>query len=169
MSIEKSLLSDYLFKTVQLLKNSPRYEWGNSGACNCGHLAQVMTGKSRKEIHEVALKKEGDWSDKSKVYCESSGHEIDDVISIMLSKGLQLEDIRHIEYLSNPKVLEKVPPKQGELQHNNVEDVITYFNAWILLLRESAAISSSWQVSRINESDVLENFDCIPESDLVKK
>ena len=168
MSIKNSVLSNYLLKTIELLESSPRYEWGNSGACNCGHLAQAMTGKNRQEIHEVALKKQGDWSDKSKKYCHNSGHEIDDIISIMISKGLQLEDIRHIEYLSNPKILGKIPPEERNLEHNKLDDVITYFNAWVLLLKENAATNSIWHSSALDEHDGLEDFDCIPESILIK-
>ena len=43
------------------LKTSPLYAWGHLGACNCGHLAQVVTRKSAAEIHRLAVRRAGDW------------------------------------------------------------------------------------------------------------
>jgi hypothetical protein len=44
-----------LNKTVEKLRTTDRYMWGNSGACNCGHLAQVVTDLSREDIHNTYL------------------------------------------------------------------------------------------------------------------
>ena len=162
MSITKRKLSQYLSRTINLLENTSRYEWGNSGACNCGHLAQAMTGKTRAEIHEESLKKSGeDWSEKARVYCENSGYEIDDIIKTMIHKGLQIDDIHHIEYLSHPAILNKV---EGPLSHNNKDDVITYFHAWIKLLSDQEFDSSeSWISTKKTQVDEVEVHDTVPE------
>lgn len=43
MAIASERLIDMLRQTVVALKDSDQYQWGHSGACNCGHLAQVLT------------------------------------------------------------------------------------------------------------------------------
>ena len=42
-------------KTVTMLENGNRYEWGHMGSCNCGNLAQAITSFSRAEIQKYAL------------------------------------------------------------------------------------------------------------------
>ena len=52
-------------KTAANLAASSEYQWGHMGACNCGHLAQQITFKSKAEIHNRAMTGLGDWNDQS--------------------------------------------------------------------------------------------------------
>ena len=167
MAIGIEQLATYLRGTIELLENTSHYEWGNSGACNCGHLAQVMTGFDKAEIHRWALERNGDWSETAQEYCESSGLPIDQVIQIMLSKGLQLEDIQHIEYLSHPDVLRRIPGRRS-LSHNLKQDVILYFQAWSRLLDQEYKPGQNWRSTKMVKRDQAEIYDSIPETALGK-
>lgn len=131
-----------LKKTAARLKQGVTYQWGHLGACNCGHLAQTLTDRSKREIHEAALARVGDWGEVSEKYCETSGMAIDTIISEMLSAGLALEDIEHLENLDDPKVLKAIslPGGRRYLKHNNREDLVLYLEAWAGILETELAI-----------------------------
>lgn len=167
MAIGRAQLTHYLKGTIELLENTSHYEWGNSGACNCGHLAQVMTGYDKAEIHRWAMESGTDWSESAEQFCETSGLPIDQVIQIMLSRGLQLEDIRHIEYLDHPDILARIPGRRS-LSHNLKADVILYFKAWVTLLEREYGPTQSWRSTKMVKRDQAEIYDSIPEPALAK-
>lgn len=120
----------------KLQKNSP-YQWGHMGSCNCGHLAQEITSLSKKEIHARALRsRSGDWNEQLIDYCPTSKLPMDEVISEMLSAGLDREDLMHLEKLSDPAIIQRLPLHQKHLLHNKREDVVLYFETWANLLEE---------------------------------
>lgn len=162
MGVVRKKLMNFLEKSVHLLRNSPHYEWGHSGSCNCGHLAQAITEQSPAQIHRWSQEKAGDWSEKAKAYCQSSGYKIDAVISTMLSQGLRLEDIQHIEYLSHPEVVSQLPAGKRSLRRNNKEDVILYFETWIQVLQQQAS-GSLWTSQKMAHRDEVEIYDSVPE------
>lgn len=123
-----------LRKTVLRLRSGAPYQWGHLGACNCGHLAQTLTLKSKGEIHAEALRRVGDWGDVSSQYCETSGLPIDGIIGTMLDAGLNLNDIEYLENLSDRRILSELPVGERNLRHNNREDVIRYMTVWADLL-----------------------------------
>ena len=123
-----------LRKTVLRLRSGAPYQWGHLGACNCGHLAQTLTQKSKGEIHAEALRRVGDWGDVSSQYCETSGLPIDDIIGTMLRVGLTLSDIEYLENLSDRRVLGQLPVGERNLRHNDRGDVIQYMTIWADLL-----------------------------------
>ncbi len=119
------------------INTSEKYQWGHMGSCNCGHLAQELTELSRGEIHAYAMRKYGDWSEQSMDYCPTSGLPMDLLISEMIDKGLDLDDFRHLEKLSDPKVLMSLPAAERNLQYNTKKDVVLYLNTWANLLEET--------------------------------
>lgn len=162
MAAKITRLAGHLKRTVNVLRKSSHYEWGHSGACNCGHLAQVITGIPSPQLHRWALEKEGDWSEKSKVYCENSGYSIDNVISTMLRNGLSIGDIREIEYLNNSRVLNFMGLKK--LRRNVREDVIAYFEGWIALLESDQSQGrEQWEPESLEEKTRSVEYDTIPE------
>ena len=50
-----------LRQTASRLAESESYQWGHMGQCNCGYLAQTITGLTAAEIHASALERQGDW------------------------------------------------------------------------------------------------------------
>ena len=120
--------------TADRLSGDTTYQWGHMGMCNCGHLAQAITGLTPAEIHDSALIREGDWEQQANDYCPTSGQLIDHVLAAMFSLGLHRDDIRKLEKLADNDVARRMAryPK-----HNRREDVVAYMRTWADLLEES--------------------------------
>lgn len=129
-------LIDALRRTAQNLKNGAPYEWGHMGGCNCGNLAQELTKLSKDQIHRYAMERYGDWNEQVDDFCATSQMPIDLLINEMLTAGLTLEDLKHLERLDDRLVLARFPLEKRFLRHNVREDVITYINAWASLLED---------------------------------
>ena len=127
-------LIEAIKRTIVNLQSGTEYSWGHMGSCNCGNLAQELTGLTKAEIHSYAMEKYGDWSEQIMDYCPVSGYPMDLLISSLLDKGLDLEDLKHLERLSNPEVLKRIQNK--ELKYNLRNDVIIYLSEWKNLLEE---------------------------------
>jgi len=123
-----------LRKTAAQIEQRSDYQWGHMGACNCGFLAQQITTLKKDEIHARAMERYGDWNEQLNDYCPTSGLPMDDLISEMLMAGLDTGDLKHLEKLSDPKVLRSLPIEQRNLKHNNKPDVMVYLNTWANLL-----------------------------------
>jgi hypothetical protein len=109
------------------------------GGCNCGHLAQNLTKLSRAEIHDYALRKgTGDWSEQVQAWCETSGMEMDLLISELVGNGLSSEDLIHLEYLSDRSVLSRLPVGT-HLEHNRRQDAACYMRTWAFALEQQLA------------------------------
>jgi hypothetical protein len=125
-------------RTAKKLKDGgSSYQWGHMGACNCGNLAQELTPFSKAEIHRYAMERSGDWNDQILEFCPTSGYPIDLVIQRMLDFGLTLDDLGHLERLSAPEVLDRIPfERKQSLSQNKREDVVFYLETWARVLRE---------------------------------
>ena len=117
-----------LDRTIDRLAGDASYAWGHMGMCNCGHLAQSITGLTQAEIHASALEREGDWEEQANRYCPTSGLLIDTVLAAMFALGLTRDDVRHLEKLSDPNVLRLAG--RTYLRRNQREDVLVYLRAW---------------------------------------
>ena len=110
------------------LGGSNDYQWGHMGSCNCGFLAREITHLKKHEIHSRAMFRSGDWSDQLNDYCPDSGLAMDDLISDLLAFGFDIDDLRHLEKLSDPKITTSFPDKY--LRFNVKTDVIRYMSRW---------------------------------------
>jgi hypothetical protein len=129
-------LIEALRKTARALQKSSDYQWGHMGSCNCGFLAQEITKLNKNEIHSRAMQRYGDWNEQLNDYCPTSGLLMDDLISELLHAGLDIDDLKQLEKLSNPQILKNLPSGKRHLNHNIKADVIEYFRAWAKLLEE---------------------------------
>jgi len=127
-------LIDALRATALKLYDSNLYQWGHMGACNCGFLAQEITHLRKEEIHSRAMQRHGDWNEQLNDYCPTSGLPMDDLISELLAFGFDIDDLKHLERLSDPKVLQTLVPNTRNLTRNIKADVVLYINAWADLL-----------------------------------
>jgi hypothetical protein len=109
MANPNTILIDALRQTASQLKNGATYAWGNHGACNCGHLLQVVTALNQEEIMGLAQTGIGEWTELSIEYCETSNAPVDMLISKLQEIGLTPTDIHNLEYLNNREVLERLP------------------------------------------------------------
>jgi len=123
-----------LRKTADAIECSSAYQWGHMGACNCGFLAQEITHLRKDEIHTRAMRGHGDWTEQLTDYCATSGLPMDDIITDILSFGFDSDDLKHLERLSDARILQSLPVNERILRHNNKADVIKYMHAWADLL-----------------------------------
>ena len=122
--------------TAKKLENGATYMWGHMGVCNCGNLIQEITKLSKKEIHERAMKRKGDWNDQCDAFCPTSGMAMDELISTLLEAGLDIIDLKNLEKLSDTEVLRSLPTKYRYLNNNNREHVVMYLYAWADLMEK---------------------------------
>ena len=126
--------------TSDRLANDTSYQWGHMGMCNCGHLAQSITGLTPAEIHSSAMTRFGDWEQQANDYCPTSGQLIDHILPAMFSLGLTRSDIRNLEKLADDDVVRRMGryPK-----HNVREDVLDYMRTWAEMLEEKTYVTAS--------------------------
>lgn len=136
MAHSSPALINVLRATAKKLEASDLYQWGHMGACNCGFLAQEITHLTKSEIHQKAMLGSGDWSEQLNDYCPTSGLPMDTLITELLNFGFDADDLRHLEKLSDGRVLRILPPEQRNLRYNLKQDAVTYLKAWAVLLEE---------------------------------
>lgn len=122
--------------TAKSLQSSSYYQWGHMGACNCGFLAQQVTSLTKKEIHNAAMEGHGDWREQLNDYCPTSGLRMDQVISDLLAIGFDIDDLTHLERLSDQKVLHYLPPDSRNLIHNRKDHAVAYLHAMAQMLED---------------------------------
>ncbi|TAE13924.1 MAG: hypothetical protein EAZ95_10410 [Bacteroidetes bacterium] len=126
-----------LRRTTQKLRQGAKYQWGHMGQCNCGNLAQELIHMTEAEIHAHALQtREGDWSEQTAAYCPNSALPMDAMITRMLEHGLTQADLQHLEKLTAPEVLARMPAHCKYPRHNVREDTILYLDTWAKLLED---------------------------------
>lgn len=149
-------LVDALRKAADNIESGNNYQWGHMGSCNCGHLAQEITSLSKAEIHQYALRRYGDWTEQSQDYCDNSGMTFDLIISEMLKVGMEIEDIRHLEKLSDKQVLRRFPTAERNLQHNVKKDVVKYMREWANLMEEQLLEKVSIEdLNKVKQEEIL--------------
>jgi hypothetical protein len=147
-------LINALRRTARKLQDGAPYQWGHMGGCNCGNLAQELTKLSKDQIHSYAMQRYGDWNEQVEDYCQTSKMPIDLVINEMLTAGLMLEDLKHLEKLNDRQVLLRLPIEQRYLKHNVRDDVVTYMNVWADLLEDQLLEKITLPVLNVLESVV---------------
>ena len=120
--------------TAKRLQDGAEYEWGHAGACNCGHLAQTVTQRSKKEIYRMVS---GEWSEHLNDYCPVTGHAVEDVAAQMIAFGFTPSELADLEWLEDPRVLERIPGRR-HLRRNERDDVVLYLQTWAEMLEGDA-------------------------------
>lgn len=150
-------LVEALRATARRLDAGAPYRWTHMGACNCGHLAQTVTRLSAAEIHRRALERDGDWTRQARRHgrpggghgrrddarapreielCPATGTAMDDVFDALLALGLTRSDLRHLEALSDPRVLRRLPAGRRPLDKRSRADAVLYLRTWADRLEE---------------------------------
>ena len=126
MNEGKSELIGALRQTAERLAGGARYEWGHMGRCNCGHLVQTLTDMSDVEIVRSIDHQLNEWTEHAHDYCAGTGKAVDDLFRTLESVGFGHKDVMRLEYLSDPRVLERLPGDKRYLRRNDVDDVTLY-------------------------------------------
>jgi hypothetical protein len=146
---------DVLRKTASRIASSNDYQWGHMGSCNCGFLAQAITHLRKEDIHARAMQRYGDWNEQLNDYCPTSGLLMDDLITQMLAFGFDTDDLKHLERLSDNRILRTLPAPERYLQHNVKKDVVRYLRAWADLLEQQAVATIAWQELQETSQDLV--------------
>lgn len=126
-----------LRRTARKIEQGSPYQWGHMGSCNCGNLAQEITKLTKAEIHAHALANgRGDWNEQLNEYCPTSGLPMDLLINEMIDAGLDSDDLKHLERLSDRRILNRLPENKRHLRHNYRDDVVLYISEWATMLEE---------------------------------
>jgi hypothetical protein len=125
-----------LRQAAKNLEGGAPYAWGHHGACNCGHLLQVVTHLSKEEILRHAHTGIGEWTELAEEYCAVSSAPAYLMIAKLEAIGLTPTDIHCLEYLQDRSVLEQLPGGFRWLQKNVRDDVIVYFQTFAQLLED---------------------------------
>lgn len=138
------------------------YRWSHFAHCNCGHLAQTITGLDPAEIQERALRRAGDWAQQAerivitelpdygdrpaldegcyepepREHCTATGLPLDSVFAAMFELGLTREDVIHLERLSDPVIRRRLGTNKVKYAFSERANVTQYLNAWADLLEE---------------------------------
>lgn len=120
-------LINALRSAARNLKSGAYYAWGHHGACNCGHLLQVVTHLTKEEILRHAHTGIGEWTELAEEHCSLTQAPVSLMISKLEAIGLTPSDIHCLEYLQDTAVLQRLPGGFRWLERNRREDVILYF------------------------------------------
>jgi hypothetical protein len=124
--------------TAHRLSSGATYKWSHFAQCNCGNLAQTVTQLSAEEVYRAAFARGGDWGEQAREFCSTSGYPIDFVLTRMFELGLEQTDVRHLERLSDDRVLKRLGV--SALRHNQRDDVVRYMLAWSELLEDALSL-----------------------------
>lgn len=138
MSRPSTHLVRALRATAARLRLGADYAWTHMGACNCGHLAQTITGLSPAEVRAITYEKpSGEWAEQARDYCPTSGYRVDALLTVMFDLGLGPEDVVDLERLRNPAVLARMKTPPREVSYRDRAHVVEYMEAWADLLDEA--------------------------------
>ncbi len=146
---------------ARLAREDVVYRWASFAHCNCGHLAQTITGL---DPNESAMRREGDWGRQARDAssrrlpdfdfgdrpaldegawepenvgaCQITGAPLDEVLGRMYALGLTPEDVGHLERLSSPDVRRRLGNNTVHFSHSERENVVAYLSAWADVLEE---------------------------------
>ena len=151
------------------------YRWSHFAHCNCGHLAQTITGLSPVEIQQRALLRAGDWAQQAERIvltpdygdrpaldegcfeppeverCSVSGAPLDEVFAAMFELGLTRLDIAHLERLSDPAIRRHLGTSRVDFAHNQRMNVVAYLHAWADLLELELAATEQLPLAHAAE------------------
>ena len=157
ISYPRHMLNKKLINALQIairqLKAGAPYEWGHVGRCNCGHLVQALVGISAGEIYRNFGQELDEWSEHSRDYCGVSGTPVEVLFDQLHAVGFSAEDIHHLEYLSDPKVLRALPGGFRHLRRNSRDDLTLYMETLVVLIAQEASLETSPKLLRDPEKD----------------
>jgi len=114
-------LSDKLRIVADKLETGAiEFDWSNAGQCCCGVVAQMLLGKTQMEISKAVSdmdkmakceKGKKYWKSYVSKLCPMTGRPNVEILGELYDAGLTGDDIAHLEYLSDPKVLKLSKPK----------------------------------------------------------
>lgn len=119
-----------LRSTADRLAEGARYEWGHVGRCNCGHVAQTLTDLDDRQILRIFGQDLGEWTEHARSRCATTNRDLVQLFDVLHTAGMSHEDVLHLENLSDPRILARLPEGARDLRRNEREDVVRYLRAY---------------------------------------
>jgi hypothetical protein len=123
-----------LRSTADRLAEGARYEWGHVGRCNCGHVAQTLTDLDDRQILRIFGQDLGEWTEHARSRCADTNRDLVALFDVLHTAGMSHEDVLHLENLSDPRILARLPEDARDLRRNERSDVVCYLRAYADLL-----------------------------------
>jgi hypothetical protein len=139
MAVPSLALATVLHETADRLERTAHYQWSHFGHCNCGHLAQTVTRLSAAEIHRRAFVELTEWSEIPEDFCPTTGLRLDFILDRFRELGLDRNDLRHLEDLSDLVVLRALPGGFRYLRRNDPAAAVLYLRTWAALMAAHCA------------------------------
>lgn len=129
-----------------LEKGIVMYDWHTQSSCNCGVVVQALTDsdtktvnilfdKARMCIPNVNKNNFLTWREVAQQNCSVTGKPLHEVFELLVSYGLKMEDIVHLEYMNNKAIIEvsgiDILDKDYYTKKSNL---ISYLKAWVKIL-----------------------------------
>ncbi len=165
----KITLIEALKAVVNALENDTvEYDWYQISHCNCGLVAQAITKTDKETLNDIylndisiSLQSKIDseytpgWSQMVKEYCPLTGEPIAEIFQKLYSAGMKREDIAHLEYLSDPKILAASTVNTGTYTKTYTVDEIRETGWWIFKKEHTFRVQKT---KAINYYEVKENL-----------
>lgn len=122
------------------------YNWVQPNRCNCGVIVQAILGidrdqvevlfeEARQDISILKDKSHRTWREVCQQHCSVTGMPTHQVFHILGKHGFNPEDIVHLEYMTNPAILEISEIDTLEKHYyQNKANLIKYLKAWLSIL-----------------------------------
>lgn len=148
---------------LSLERQATVYRWSRFAHCNCGHLAQTITGLAPSTIEAAAKRHPGDWGEQARTLCgprlrpsldaggpamdgalepeeldvcNVTGQTMPEILATLFAWGLEPVDIEALERLSDSAVRRRLGTNTIDFPHGERQNVIAYLRAWAALLEE---------------------------------
>jgi hypothetical protein len=148
-----------LRETAQRLEQGDTvYRWSRFAHCNCGHLAQTITGLAPRAIEAAASHRPGDWGEQARTVatralldatadegafepessdvCNVTRRTMTEIVGALLAWGLEPVDVEALERLSDYAVRRRLGTSTIDYPHGERQNVVAYLRAWADLLEE---------------------------------
>jgi hypothetical protein len=153
---------------VRLEREETVYRWSQLAHCNCGQLAQTITGLSPDAIQDAAARHRGDWAEQARTVAlpqmapepdygsrpsiDEGAWEPEDVercpiaelgmrqiLAELIAWGLEPSDVGALERLDDPEVRRRLGTHTTDFLHSDRKNVVAYLLAWADLLEQRLA------------------------------
>jgi hypothetical protein len=142
---------------ARLERTSTVYRWSQLAHCNCGHLAQTITGLPPSAIGQAAARHRGDWAEQARTHhdygdrpaldegawepedllaCPVAERSMSTIFAELVAAGLEARDIGAFERLDDPAVRRRLGTSTTDFLHSDRKNVVAYLLAWAELLEE---------------------------------
>jgi len=125
--------------TAERIDTGGRYEWGHMAHCNCGNLVQTITKQAGVEITKIIKHSLDEWTEHANDICSVTGNPVEMMFDILASYGFDRQDVIHLEWLTDKKVLNFIAPGT-HLLRNDRKDLIIYLKAMADMLQTELAL-----------------------------